>query len=151
MAICGAAAIRPPVRQAAQTNFLIAFSPCCFLDDLPVATSAGSIPFFDLFLAEALPDHRAKMDKAFEVHHVLDPRQAVPVLGLTEGLYVNDLLDAPRPARHDRYAIGEIDGLLHTMRDEQDSAGIDPRQAHELLLHENARLCVERPERFIHE
>src|SRR5947209_1850090 len=98
--------------------------------------------FFDFLLAEALPDGRAKMHETFEVHHVLDSGQTVPTLRLSKGPYVNDLLDASRPAGHDRDTVGEIDRFLDGMRDEQNRTGIDARKADQFLLHEDARLRV---------
>ena len=65
--------------------------------------------------------------------------------------HVDDLLDAPRPAGHHDDAVGEIDGLLDAVSDEEDRPRIDAGEPDQLLLHHDARLRVERAERLVHQ
>src|SRR5262245_27382277 len=75
-----------------------------------------------LLRSQRAPDASAQVHKGVEVHHVFDPGKAVPALGLTHGLYVEDFLDAAGTPSHHHHPIGEIDRLLDRMGDEQDGA-----------------------------
>ena len=64
---------------------------------------------------------------------------------------LDDRDDPTRPRRHHRYAIGEIDRLLHVMGDEEHGfRGAFP-DAQQLGLHEPAGLRVQRAEWLVHQ
>src|SRR5437762_5734697 len=62
-----------------------------------------------------------------------------------------DALHRPRPRRDDDHAIGERDGLLEIVRDEHDGSARRGPELEKLVLHQRARLHVERAERLVHE
>src|SRR5579884_1009922 len=96
----------------------------------------------DRFLAHQVPD----------LVHLLDEESFLEdVLRLLVEFRVDDGLDAPRPRRHHRHAVGEIDGLLHAVGDEDHGLRRALEDAHELRLHEPARLRIERAEGFVHQ
>ena len=64
---------------------------------------------------------------------------------------LDDRLDAARPRRHHRHAVGEIDRLLHVVGDEDHGLGRALPDAEELRLHQAARLRIERAERLVHQ
>src|SRR6185312_1268487 len=64
---------------------------------------------------------------------------------------LDDLLDAAGARRHHRDAVREIDRLTHVMGDEDHGLGGAPDDGEQLLMHERARLRVERPERLVHQ
>ena len=61
------------------------------------------------------------------------------------------LLDAARPRRQQRDAVAQENGLLDRVRDVDHRLPELGPDAEDLLLHDRARLCVERGERLIHQ
>src|SRR5262245_52044231 len=59
------------------------------------------------------------------------------------GLYV------PRPRRHDRDAVRHEDRLVDVVRDEEHRLAIGFPDSEQQLLHQRARLVIERAERFV--
>jgi hypothetical protein len=47
--------------------------------------------------------------------------------------------------------IGQVYSLVYCVRDEEDCARINPRDAHQLLLHDDTRLRIEGAERLVHQ
>src|SRR5205814_6451387 len=60
-------------------------------------------------------------------------------------------LDRARARGHDDDLVGQRDGLLEIVGDEEDGLARGTPQREELVLHEIARLYVERAERLVHE
>src|SRR5262245_29920503 len=96
--------------------------------------------YADLLLAQRSPDVRAQMHEALQIHNVLDALMIIPSLAIAHIADIEDFLDATWTSGHHCDAIGEIHRLVHSVRDEEDRARIDPRNAHQLLLHHDARL-----------
>ena len=57
--------------------------------------------------------------------------------------------DPPRPRRHDRHAVSEVERLLHVVRDQHDRARLLAQRLREPLLERAARDLVERRERLV--
>src|SRR5215471_8655464 len=105
----------------------------------------------DLFLAQRSPDVRAQMHEALQIHDVLDALVMIPSLGVTYFADIEDFLDPSRASGHHCDAVGQIYRLVHGVRDEENRARIDARDAHQLLLHHDARLRIEGTEWFVHQ
>jgi hypothetical protein len=56
-----------------------------------------------------------------------------------------------RPGREHHHAIGQRDRFLEVMRDEGNRFAVRRPELEELVLHELARLHIERRERLVHE
>src|SRR5712692_622185 len=64
---------------------------------------------------------------------------------------VEHLLDAPRPSRHNRHPVRQVDGLLDVVGHEQDRLAKLGLDAQQLLSQQHARLLVEGAEGLIHQ
>src|SRR5580704_3272980 len=100
----------------------------------PVSLAVLSAFLPALFLAQRTPNVRSPMDEGLQVHDILDPLVAVPLFSHTHRADVYHFLDAAGSARHDGYAVGEVNGFLDRMGDKQDRARVEPRQPHQFLL-----------------
>src|SRR6218665_981501 len=102
-------------------------------------------------LTQLFPYPGAKLHERGLLHHVLDARQRVPALGLANGLDGDDVPHRAGAACHHHDAVGQVHRLFPRMGDEKHGAGMAARHAHQLLLHHDAGLRVERAEGFIHQ
>src|ERR1700676_1774049 len=127
MAVCACAAgATPPASTVAKSAVLIAFEIIGFPPGLIlIAVKRISVPLFRFLLSQRFPYMGAQMDKGFQVHHVLDPLELIPVFRLSDRPDVDDFLDPAGPPRHYNDAIGEGDGFLDRMGDEQYRARSD--------------------------
>src|ERR1700730_15672648 len=99
----------------------------------------------------ALPDFF--LDERPDLVQVLEElRLALEMQGArARDVDVEDGLDAPGPRAHHDDAVGEEDGLVDLVGNEEHRlAGLVP-DLEQLLLHELARLGIERGERLVHE
>ena len=103
------------------------------------------------------PPHALRLDRllAHQVPglvHLLDEGLLLEDVGIVlVELGVHDGLDAARPRRHHRHAVGEIDRLLHVVGDEDHGLRRALPDAQQLALHQPAGLRVERAERLVHQ
>src|SRR4051812_9117762 len=98
-------------------------------------------------LAHFLFDERPDLVQVLE-----EPRLALEMEGArARDVDVEDGLDAPRPCAHHDDAVGEEDRLVDLVGNEEHRlAGLVP-DLEQLLLHELARLRVERGKRLVHQ
>src|SRR5688572_31049603 len=97
------------------------------------------------FFLHRTPDQAVQLDEArrqADLGHVARPRQVD-----------DELADRVRfrAGGHHHHAVGERDRLFQVMRDEDHRLAVGRPQLEQLVLHEMARLDVERGERLVHQ
>src|SRR4051794_39247448 len=118
---------------------------------------AGACAMSVLLFVAAAEEHAALtdffLDERPDLVQVLEePRLALEMKrARARDVDVEDRLDAPGPRAHHDDAVGKEDGLVDLVGNEEHRlAGLAP-DLEQLLLHELARLGVERGERLVHE